>query len=101
MIRRAPALAAVLTLAALTLTGCGGDDAPTETASPSASPTSASPSPTRSATPTETAATEAALVEQALSTYQRRAGVPREVLADVYRVVLQAHAALLHSQINE
>lgn len=60
MIRRAPALAAVLTLAALTLTGCGGDDAPTETASPSASPTSASPSPTRSATPTETAATEAA-----------------------------------------
>lgn len=48
----------------------------------------------------QAAATEAALVEQALSTYQRRAGVPREVVADVYRVVLQAHAALLHSQIH-
>ena len=48
----------------------------------------------------QAAATEAALVEQALATYQRRAGAPREVVADVYRVVLQAHAALLHSQIN-
>lgn len=44
---------------------------------------------------------EAALVEQALAPYQRRSGVPREVLADVYKVVLQAHAAFLHSQINE
>ena len=49
----------------------------------------------------QAAATEAALVEQALAPYQRRSGVPREVLADVYRVILQAHAALLHSQINE
>ena len=48
----------------------------------------------------QAAATEAALVEQALAPYQRRSGVPREILADVYRVVLQAHAALLHSQIN-
>lgn len=55
MIRRAPALTAVLTLAALTLTGCGGGDTPKETTSASASTTSASPSPTESATPTETA----------------------------------------------
>ncbi len=48
----------------------------------------------------QAAATEAALVEQALAPYQRRSGVPREILAEVYRVVLQAHAALLHSQIN-
>ena len=48
----------------------------------------------------QAAATEAALVEQALAPYQRRTGVPKEILADVYRVVLQAHAALLHSQIN-
>ncbi len=49
----------------------------------------------------QAAATEAALVEQALAPYQRRSGVPRETVADVYRVILQAHAALLHSQINE
>lgn len=48
----------------------------------------------------QAAATEAALVEQALAPYQRRSGVPREILADVYRTVLQAHAALLHSQLN-
>ncbi len=48
----------------------------------------------------QAAASEAALVEQALAPYQRRAGVPREIMADVYRVVLQAHAAFLHSQIN-
>lgn len=48
----------------------------------------------------QAAATEAALVEQALAPYQRRTGVPKDVMADVYRVVLQAHAALLHSQIN-
>lgn len=48
----------------------------------------------------QAAATEAALVEQALSPYQRRAGVPKEVLAEVYKTVLQAHAALLHSQIH-
>lgn len=44
---------------------------------------------------------EAALVEQALAPFQRRAGVPKDVMADVYRAVLQAHAALLHSQVNE
>ncbi len=49
----------------------------------------------------QAAATEAALVEQALAPHRRRSGVPREILADVYRVILQAHAALLHSQINE
>ncbi|MFV0429034.1 MAG: MerR family transcriptional regulator [Arachnia sp.] len=48
----------------------------------------------------QAAATEAALVEQTLAPFQRRSGVPREVRADVYRVVLQAHAALLHAQIN-
>ncbi|MGV8847404.1 transcriptional regulator FtsR [Tessaracoccus sp.] len=48
----------------------------------------------------QAAATEAALVEQALAPYQRRSGVPKEILAELYRVVLQAHAALLHSQIN-
>lgn len=58
MFRRAPALAAVLTLAALTLTGCGGGDEPKETASPSASTASASPSPTKSATPTEAGASD-------------------------------------------
>ncbi len=48
----------------------------------------------------QAAVTEAALVEQALAPYQRRSGVPREVMADVYRSVLQAHAALLHSQLH-
>lgn len=60
MFRRAPALAAVLTLATLTLTGCGGGDEPKGTASPSASTTSASPSPTKSATPTEAATSDPA-----------------------------------------
>lgn len=65
MIRRAPALAAALMIAAFTLTGCGGDDAPKGTASPSASTmtpspsaTSASPTPTKSATPSETPTSE-------------------------------------------
>lgn len=48
----------------------------------------------------QAAATEAALVEQALAPYQRRSGIPKDVRADVYKTVLQAHAALLHSQIN-
>lgn len=47
----------------------------------------------------QAAATEAAIVEQALQPYQRRSGVPREVSAEVYRIVLQAHAALLHAQV--
>lgn len=49
----------------------------------------------------QAAVMEAALVEQALAPYRRRSGIPKDVLADVYRQVLQAHAALLHSQINE
>lgn len=48
----------------------------------------------------QAAMAEAALVEQALIPYRRRSGVPKDVLADVYRTVLQAHAALLHSQID-
>lgn len=48
----------------------------------------------------QAASTEAALVEQVLEPYRRRNGAPNEVVADVYRVVLQAHAALLHGQIN-
>lgn len=55
MNRRITALVLPVTLAALTLTGCGGGDTPKETPSASASTTSASPSPTESATPTETA----------------------------------------------
>lgn len=43
---------------------------------------------------------EAALVEQVLEPFRRRGSAPNEVLVDVYRVVLQAHAALLHGQIN-
>lgn len=47
----------------------------------------------------QAAMAEAALVEQALAPYQRRSGVPREVQAEVYRSVLQAHAAMLHGNI--
>lgn len=47
----------------------------------------------------EAATAEAALVEQALSPYQRRSGTPRDVQAEVYRCVLQAHAAMLHAHI--
>lgn len=42
---------------------------------------------------------EAALVEQALEPYRRRSGSPQEVQNDLYKVVMQAHAALLYSQI--
>lgn len=48
----------------------------------------------------QAAAAEAALVEQVLEPFARRNGTPNEVVADVYKVVLQAHAALLHSQIS-
>lgn len=47
----------------------------------------------------QAATAEAALVEQALAPYQRRSGTPREVQAEVYRSVLQAHAAMLHAHI--
>lgn len=43
---------------------------------------------------------EAAVVEQALDQYRRRTGPPPEVVVDLYRIVMQAHAALLHGQIH-
>ena len=48
----------------------------------------------------QAAAMEAAVVEQALDQYRRRSGPPQEVVVDLYRVVMQAHAALLHGQIH-
>lgn len=48
----------------------------------------------------QAATMEAALVEQALEQYRRRTGPPPEVVADLYRVVMQAHAGLLHGQIH-
>nr|WP_281230857.1 MerR family transcriptional regulator [Tessaracoccus oleiagri] len=48
----------------------------------------------------QAAIAEAALVEQVLEPFRRRNGAPADTVADVYRVVLQAHAALLHGQIN-
>lgn len=48
----------------------------------------------------QAAVAEAALVEQVLEPFRRRGNAPPEVVADVYRVVLQSHAALLHGQIN-
>lgn len=48
----------------------------------------------------QAAIAEAALVEQVLEPFRRRNGAPPDTVADVYRVVLQAHAALLHGQIN-
>lgn len=49
----------------------------------------------------QTAATmEAALVEQILEQYSRRSGPPPEVVSDLYKLVMQAHAALLHGQIR-
>jgi DNA-binding transcriptional MerR regulator len=48
----------------------------------------------------QAAVAEAALVEQVLEPFRRRNGAPADVVADVYRVMLQAHAALLHGQIN-
>ena len=48
----------------------------------------------------QAAAMEAAVVEQALEQYRRRSGPPQEVVMDLYRVVMQAHAALLHGQIH-
>lgn len=48
----------------------------------------------------QAATMEAALVEQALEQYRRRSGPPPEVVYDLYKVVMQAHAALLHGQIS-
>ena len=47
----------------------------------------------------QSASLEAALVEQAISQYQGRQGVPREVLREVYRLVLHAHSGLMFSQL--
>ncbi|WP_367270724.1 MerR family transcriptional regulator [uncultured Tessaracoccus sp.] len=48
----------------------------------------------------QAASAEAAFVEQVLEPFRRRGSAPNEIVVDVYRVVLQAHAALLHGQIN-
>lgn len=48
----------------------------------------------------QAAVMEAAVVEQALDQYRRRSGPPPEVVADLYKIVMQAHAALLHGQIH-
>lgn len=48
----------------------------------------------------QAAGMEAALVEQALEQYRRRSGPPPEVVADLYRVVMQAHAALLRGHMQ-
>ena len=47
----------------------------------------------------QSASLEAALVEQAISQYQGRQGVPKEVLREVYRLVLPAHSGLMFSQL--
>ena len=47
----------------------------------------------------QSASLEAALVEQAISQYQGRQGVPKEVLREVYRLVLHAHSGLMFSQL--
>lgn len=49
----------------------------------------------------QSAIAEAALVEQVLAPMGRRDKLPRQVVADVYRLVLQAHSALLYSQITD
>ena len=48
----------------------------------------------------QAAGMEAAIVEQAIEPYRRRSGVPQDIVVDLYRVVMQAHAALLHGQIH-
>jgi hypothetical protein len=43
---------------------------------------------------------EAAFVEQLLEPHRRRSGgPPQELVHEMYRLVMQAHAALLHGQI--
>lgn len=46
----------------------------------------------------QAAVMEAAVIEKALEPHRRRTGSPQEVVSDLYRVVLQAHAALLQRQ---
>ena len=47
----------------------------------------------------QSASLEAALVEQAISQYQGRQGVPKEVLREVYRLVVNAHSGMMFSQL--
>jgi transcriptional regulator, merR family len=47
----------------------------------------------------QAAAMESALVEQALSQYKRRQGAPPEVRNEVYQVVMNAHTAMVISQL--
>lgn len=48
----------------------------------------------------QAATMEAALVEQAVAPYRRRAGQPEQVVSDLFNVVMQAHAGLLAGQIR-
>ncbi len=48
----------------------------------------------------QAAIAEAALVEQVLEPFERRGNAPGEVVAEVYKLVLHAHAAMLHGQIS-
>lgn len=48
----------------------------------------------------QAAFSEAALVEQTLGPFQKRNNQSNEALVDLYRVVMQAHAAFLHGHIN-
>lgn len=48
----------------------------------------------------QAASMEAALVEQALEPFRRRSGPPPEVTLDLYRLMTQAHAAMLYGQIH-
>ena len=47
----------------------------------------------------QSASLEAALEEQAISQYQGRQGVPKEVLREVYRLVVNAHSGMMFSQL--
>ena len=47
----------------------------------------------------QSASLEAALVEQAISQYQGRQGVPKEVLREVYRLVVNAHSGMMFWQL--
>ena len=48
----------------------------------------------------QAASMEAAFVEQLLEPHRRRSGgPPQELVHEMYRLVMQAHAALLHGQI--
>lgn len=83
MNRRITALVLPVTLAAFALTGCGGGDAPKETASPSVSATSAFPSASKSpsATPTETATSTPAATPEPTETATEAEAAPTQAAA--------------------